>query len=63
MDDNPKQGPQPVQARQATPAEVHGLRSKEHREQAERHARASEFLSAHPEFVEFLELLRSGILQ
>lgn len=48
-------------ARQATIVEIHQQQQKAHYEQADRHSRAVWFLKEHPEFVEFLELLKTGI--
>lgn len=47
--------------RSATPVEIHNQQYKAHRAEADRHGKAAEFLILHPEFSEFLELLKAGV--
>lgn len=50
-----------TEMRQATQAEIHAQQAKSHQDQAQRHAAAAQFLHEHPDFVKFLELLKTGI--
>lgn len=55
-------GPKPPY-RGPSMAEMHGKTAAHHAEQADKSAKAQTFFATHPEFDEFIQLIRQGAIQ